>query len=622
VDAILSPVPERRPGADACPALADAVELVGVLPGSGFDSTQFLVKRGTQFVQVTELLFRTLEALDGRRSYEAIASRLTETTDWSVGPDQARFLIAEKLVPLGLVTTGEPAADDDMGQQAAATSNEGVERSIFTVQGPVTVLGAGPIDRIAAVTHHLFTPVLAVPLMALVVAAHAWLYLEHGVIDGLLEVLYAPGLLVAVVGLIALAGFVHEFGHASGLRHGGGRAASLGVGIYLVYPAFYTDVSQSYAMPRAARLRTDLGGIYFHLLFALALVAIYHVTGLEVLLFTVLLIDIEALRQLIPFGRLDGYWILADVTGLPDPLSQILPFLRRAVPSERLGGDRLPRLRPWVARAFAAYIVLTLPAIAAFIVFLFSRLPQLVALVWDAARLQAAQLSTAVVTSETGIVILAMLQIAILGLELFATALILAKLGVQAVKGIAALGRRGGRGRVAAWGLAAVLVGGLMFLWGPHLSGLSAGAGPGVRYYEVSSRTHVEGSVAYQQQPPVGGDHSAVWQDCGFYDRVVPAERAVHSMEHGAVWITYRPGLPRPELDSLRALAASRSHVLVSLSPDGPAPIVATAWGRQLPLDRADDPRLEEFIRAFRLGSNAPERGGPCEGGAGGAAGT
>lgn len=621
-DAVASPVSGANqastgePSAADRPTLADGVDLVGILPGSGFDSTQFLVRRGPQFVQVTELLFRTLEALDGRRTYDEIAAHLTETTAWSVTSEQARILVVEKLVPLGLVATVTPVTGA-ASPAAEPTEDVKVERSILSVQTPRALLGEGAIDRVASVSQHLFAPILAVPLVALVLGAHAWLYLEHGVINGILEVLYAPGLLLAVFALIVLAGIVHEFGHASGLRHGGGRARSMGLGLYLVYPAFFTDVSQNYEMPRAARLRTDLGGIYFHLLFALALIAIYQVTGFEILLFAVLLIDIDAIRQLIPFGRLDGYWILADLTGIPDPLSQIPPFLRRAVSQERLAGSRLPQLRPWVARTFVAYIALALPVIGIFILFLLSRLPQLVGLVWDALRLQVAQLTTAAMTSETAIVILAVLQIALLGLELAATAFILGKLGVQAAKGIAALGQRGGRARVAAVGLAAILIGGLTFLWGPHFAGLSASADEGVAYYDVASRNHVDGSVRYERHPPVGGDHASVWQNCGFYGGVVPPERAVHSMEHGAVWITFRPDVPAEQVAELRSLAAGRSHVLVSAMPDDPAPIVASAWGRQLMLDRVDDPRLEHFIRAFRLGSQAPERGGPCEGGAG-----
>ena len=209
------------------PRLADGVDLVGVLPGSGFDSTQFLVRRGAQFVQVTELLFRTLEALDARRTYADIASRLTEATDWSVTPDQARSIVVQKLVPLGLVTTGEARARVSDGSGSDADGDGSIDRSILSVQAPVTLMGEQALDRIASVAHHLFAPVVAVPLLALVVIAHVWLYFGHGVVNGLLEVLYAPGLLLVVFGLIVLAGLVHEFGHASGLRHGGGRARSI-----------------------------------------------------------------------------------------------------------------------------------------------------------------------------------------------------------------------------------------------------------------------------------------------------------------------------------------------------------------------------------------------------------
>jgi len=199
-----------------------------------------------------------------------------------------------------------------------------------------------------------------------------------------------------------------------------------------------------------------------------------------------------------------------------------------------------------------------------------------------------------------------------------ATAFILIKLAGAGAAGLRQLARPGGSRRAIAWAIGAIVVGGLTMLWGPHIAGLaSVRGGEGVQYVDIASRSHVEGSVAYEQQPPVGGDHASVWQNCGFYASPVPAERAVHSMEHGAVWITYRPDSSAEEIAELRGLIDGRSHVLVSALTDNPSPIVASAWGRQLEVDDADDPRLEQFIVAFRLGSNAPERGGPCEGGAG-----
>ena len=596
-----------EPSAVNPPSRAPGVALVGVLPGSGFTAGQFLVTRNGQFVQLTELLFRTLEGIDGHRGFDEIAEDVTGKTAWALTADQVEYLVAEKLVPLGLVES------DGL---VSGTALE-VERSVLMLQAPIKLLGEGAIERVTRVTRFLFAgPVVAV-LLALAAIGHFWLFFVHGIENGFLEVLYSPGLLVAVLGLIVVAALVHEFGHASGLRQGGRRARSIGAGLYLVYPAFYTDVSEGYALSRSARLRTDLGGIYFHLLFGLALIGLYQVTGWEFLLFTVLLLDIEAIRQVLPFGRLDGYWILADLTGIPDPLSQMLPFLRGAVERAGLEGSRLPTLRPWVRRVFLAYIVLTVPALVLFVVLLLARLPTLVGLVWDALLMQVAQLATAAVNSAFIIVVLAGLQIGLLTLELVATVYILLKLGRQGLTLLVRLGRAGGRRRIAASAIGVLSLAGLAFLWAPHISSLTAGDVEGVEYIEIASRSHVEGAVDYGRLPPVGGDHSAVWQNCGFYATPVPNERAVHSLEHGAVWITYRPDIPEQAAAELRSLAKDRGHVLVSPEPGNPTPVVATAWGRQLQLHRVDDPRLEQFILAFRSGSNAPERGGPCEGGAG-----
>jgi hypothetical protein len=128
---------------------------------------------------------------------------------------------------------------------------------------------------------------------------------------------------------------------------------------------------------------------------------------------------------------------------------------------------------------------------------------------------------------------------------------------------------------------------------------------------------HTGGIVDYAQTPPVGGEHNPVWQNCGYYNKPVTNENAVHSLEHGAVWITYRPDLPRDEVDQLRELAQGQSYVLVSPYPDLPAPVAASAWGKQLRMDSAKDPRLEQFTSAYQQGPQTPEPGAACSGGVG-----
>jgi hypothetical protein len=127
---------------------------------------------------------------------------------------------------------------------------------------------------------------------------------------------------------------------------------------------------------------------------------------------------------------------------------------------------------------------------------------------------------------------------------------------------------------------------------------------------------HVEGEVLYEQIPPVGGPHNNVWQSCGYYPEPVYNWHGVHSLEHGAVWVTYDPDLPEQDVEKLKDLA-NQSYVLVSPYPDLPSPVVASVWGKQLQLDGVDDDRLEPFIREFRRNpGNTPEPGALCSLGA------
>ena len=134
-----------------------------------------------------------------------------------------------------------------------------------------------------------------------------------------------------------------------------------------------------------------------------------------------------------------------------------------------------------------------------------------------------------------------------------------------------------------------------------------------IHTFEVPTNAHVNGRVKYAQTPPVGGDHSPDVQRCGFYSERIETEKAVHSMEHGAVWVTYRPTLPSQDVEALRDLARRHHYLLVSQWDRRlPAPIVASAWGRQVKLASPSDPQLDRFIDEFASGSQAPEPGAFC----------
>ena len=142
----------------------------------------------------------------------------------------------------------------------------------------------------------------------------------------------------------------------------------------------------------------------------------------------------------------------------------------------------------------------------------------------------------------------------------------------------------------------------------------------GVVTFARPSRGH-DNSVLYPASdlPPVGGTHHDQWQVCGIYNEPIASENAVHSLEHGAVWITYNPDvLDANDIVELKNIVRGDNFVLTSPYPGLKSPVVLTAWGLQLELDSVSDRRIQSFIERYRVGPQTPERGATCGPGSGG----
>lgn len=137
----------------------------------------------------------------------------------------------------------------------------------------------------------------------------------------------------------------------------------------------------------------------------------------------------------------------------------------------------------------------------------------------------------------------------------------------------------------------------------------------GLQTFTYAAGDHRSGSLVYAENPPAGGAHNALWQNCGVYTQTLYSEYAVHSLEHGAVWITYRPDLDAAGVAQLAALVDGRPYTLLSPYGNMDTPIAASAWGAQIKVEKADDPRLKVFLDKYEQGATAPERGAACSGG-------
>ncbi|WP_210480133.1 DUF3105 domain-containing protein [Naasia sp. SYSU D00948] len=174
-------------------------------------------------------------------------------------------------------------------------------------------------------------------------------------------------------------------------------------------------------------------------------------------------------------------------------------------------------------------------------------------------------------------------------------------------------------------GIAAAIVGGLAivallvvsFVLAPKPATYSAGSEgrevPGVETFENVS-THVTTPVTYPQTPPTGGEHNPAWLNCGVYTEAVPNEYAVHSLEHGAIWITYDPSqVSEEDIAALRSLMPSR-HALLSPYEGMDSPIAVSAWNAQVKLDSVDRETISAFFEEYWLSEDAPEPGASCSG--------
>lgn len=598
--------PERGETVPERPALASGVELVGELRDSAFNESQWLMQRDGRYIQAAEPVFRIARCANGRRTPERIAQLISDDTEWSISGEQVRRIIASKLIPLGVI-------QPELGESTAAAPSS---PSPLVVNLRMRLLGPRVLDPIAGILRLLFIPpVLALVLIAAALA-HGWLYWQHGLSAVLRSVVYTPGSLVAVVAIYVASGVFHELGHASGLRYGGGRARAIGVGIYFIYPAFYTDTTDGYRLGRWARVRTDIGGFYFHLIAALAVMGLFFASGQEWLLLVVVLINLDIARQLIPFVRFDGYWVLTDLIGVPDVLSYMKRSLARSLSTDWRAGPSA-ELKPFARVVFVLYTVITTPVLVVLLGLLLLRAPLVVSGLSTAAFLSESALLRSMTHGDALPSLLAAMQTLLLALQIVGLGYVIYTMVGGPLKGVWRVSKRSPGRRIAGSVGSGAAVGLLTSFWLSSLGLTFTGMPTGVQTFEVTRRDHVQGPVVYEQSPPVGGAHSAIWQNCGFYSTPIANENGVHSLEHGAVWITYRPDLPAGQVASLRELARRQSYVLVSPYPGLREPLVASAWGRQLRLHSSDDPRLDQFVRAFRLGKQAPESGGVCTGGVG-----
>lgn len=361
-------------GTDKRPELADGVHLLGEYAGTGYVEPQYLAARGGgQQVQLSFLLHLVADECDGATSYDDIASRVSEKYDRTVTAENIRTLVDDKLRPLGVVA-------------AADGSSPEIEESdpLLGLKLRTEVLHPGAVRVLAAFARPVFWPPVVLAVLGALVFVDYWLFFVHGLGQGLRASVQQPAVFLLVIAVVVVSAGLHELGHAAACGYGGAKPGGMGMGIYVVWPAFYTDVTDAYQLDRRGRLRTDLGGVYVNAMVVLVIAAAYAVTGFEPLILLMFLLQVQVLQQMLPFLRLDGYYVVSDLVGVPDLFRRIGPVLRSAIPFHKPEPE-VAQLKPWVRRAVTAWVMVIVPILLLNLGYILLAFPRIVATSWDSA---------------------------------------------------------------------------------------------------------------------------------------------------------------------------------------------------------------------------------------------
>jgi putative peptide zinc metalloprotease protein len=448
--------PRPAPFQETVPVRATGVELLGEIPGSGYRKPPALARRTDgQTIQLTPLLYLVLGAIDGRRSYADIADRVSTIFGRLVSADNVRSLVEAKLRPLGLVKLA------DGSEPVVRKANPLLAlRFRFVLSNPRAT------RRLTAPFTPLFNPLAVTAIVFAFAAVSYWVLFEKGLASATYQAFNQPALLLAIFAItVASAGF-HEFGHAAAARRGGATPGAIGAGLYLVWPAFYTDVTDSYRLGRGGRLLTDLGGLYFNAVLAVAMFGAWALTGWDALLLIIATQVLQMIRQLTPLVRFDGYHVLADLTGVPDLYHRIRPTLLGLLP-HRWRHPETTALKPWARVVVTVWVLLVVPLLLLSSVLMVVALPRVLATGWASLGRQWDTLGAKTSELDLAGVLLACLAILAIALPMLGVVYLAGRLAKRVVSG----GWRATRGRPvrrAAAGLALLgVLAWLIWMWWP-----------------------------------------------------------------------------------------------------------------------------------------------------------
>lgn len=404
--------------------------------------------------------------------------------------------------------------------------------------------------RITDPFRSLFRAWVFVPVLMAFAVVVWWVSFQKGLAAAAYDAFERPGLLILVFVVTVLSAGFHEFGHAAAARYGGATPGGMGFGLYLLWPAFYTDVTDSYRLGRRGRLRTDLGGLYFNAIVAVGITGLWWGLKYDALLLVVATQIIQMVRQLTPIVRFDGYHVLADLTGVPDLYGRMKPTLLGMLPW-RWRDPRARELKWWARIVVTAWVIVVVPLLLGMITLAVLALPRLIGSAWAGLNKQQDVLTAAWADGDMVQAVARVLAMIAIVIPMAAIIYLL----VRVVRRIVATAWEGTEGkpvkRLLAGLVGAAALAGIAYAWWPNADNY--------RPIEASERGTLS-DIIYALRVERLGDSQRTVREA---TQPVAATRPLTVGQRGVMPVLWDTGTPPP--------TASSPRLAVILVPRNPA---------------------------------------------------
>ena len=300
------------------------------------EDDRYLAIKEEKYFYIGELLYVILSKVKEKMTIAEIQQALTVENNVELQEEELNSILQKSILQLNLdVTQDAEQADIIRNRSSYIFLQFELVNEVF-------------LQKLASPLVFLFQKSIFVPILVLSFFSSIFYFMFSAKAMGSIALGWQELTTVYVVlGLIFMA---HELGHAVACKKYDIAPKSIGFGFYLIFPAFFTDVSRVWSLGKRKRIVINLGGVYFQSIINVFLITAYYLLGSQnaglqdIVQIIILTNTFVYLYSLVPFLRYDGYWIYSDYFEIPNLMQQSLKYPFKLIKERTLSNINIPLL--------------------------------------------------------------------------------------------------------------------------------------------------------------------------------------------------------------------------------------------------------------------------------------